>query len=76
MSLYRAKYNVLTPSSYTSRKQTYLVAAMWLAWWQALQDKALSNDSPPLIQKLTQKIWILFTTGNGRLLFAFRTKLH
>ena len=37
-SLCRAKYNVLTPSSYTNRKwttkKTYRVAAMWLTWWQ------------------------------------------
>ena len=28
------------------------------------------------LQKLTQKIGLLFTTGNGRHSFTFRTKLH
>jgi hypothetical protein len=28
------------------------------------------------LQKLTQKILTVFTTGNGRHLLAFRTKLH
>ena len=28
------------------------------------------------LQKLMQKIWTLFTSGNGQLLFRLRTKLH
>ena len=56
------------------KNKTLHLALLWLKDYHKRQRSQLVRFSD--LQKLMQKIWTLSTSGNGRCLFVFQTKLH